>query len=66
MRWLMRKCVRCGRYTLRRDKCPVCGGELVVPHPPRFSPEDKYVEYRLKMKLKSGLLSLDQQLIYDP
>ena len=54
MRWLMRKCVNCGRYTLRQDKCPVCGSEVRVPHPPRFSPEDKYVRYRLKAKLSSG------------
>ena len=56
LRWLMRRCVRCGRYTLRRTRCPVCGGELVVPHPHRFSPEDKYVEYRYRMKLLAGLL----------
>jgi len=46
----MRKCVNCGRYTLRQDKCPVCGSEVRVPHPPRFSPEDRYVRYRLAMK----------------
>ncbi len=56
MKWLLRRCVKCGRYTLRRDRCPVCGGELVVPHPPRFSPEDKYLVYRYKMKLIAGLL----------
>ena len=56
MKWLLRRCVKCGRYTLRRDRCPVCGGELVVPHPPRFSPEDKYLVYRYKMKLMAGLL----------
>ena len=50
MRWLMRKCVNCGRYTLKQDKCPVCGSEVRVPHPPRFSPQDKYVLYRLKAK----------------
>jgi len=53
----MRRCRVCGRYTLRRDRCPVCGGELVVPHPPRFSPEDKYVVYRYKMKLIAGAIS---------
>lgn len=56
MRWLLRRCRSCGRYTLRRDRCPVCGGELYVPHPPRFSPEDKYLVYRYKMKLMAGLL----------
>ncbi len=56
MNWLMRKCVKCGRYTLRKDMCPYCGGELVVPHPPRYSPQDKYVEYRYKLKREKGLL----------
>jgi len=49
----MRRCVNCGRYTLRQDRCPVCGAEVRVPHPPRFSPEDRYVRYRLKAKLAS-------------
>jgi hypothetical protein len=31
----LRRCSRCWRYTLRTDRCPVCGGELVIPHPPR-------------------------------
>ncbi len=66
MKWLMRKCVKCGRYTLNRDKCPVCGGELVVPHPPRFSPEDKYLVYRLKMKIESGKLEFSELKIFDP
>ncbi|MEM0365572.1 MAG: nucleolar RNA-binding Nop10p family protein [Acidilobaceae archaeon] len=32
----MRKCVNCGRYTLRKDKCPYCGRELIVPHPQKI------------------------------
>ena len=60
MRWLMRKCVVCGRYTLRRDRCPVCGGEVRVPHPPRFSPEDKYLKYRYLMKKLAGLLPIEE------
>ncbi len=60
MRWLMRRCRECGRYTLRRDRCPVCGGELYVPHPPRFSPEDKYVAYRYRLKLVAGLLAQER------
>jgi len=66
MKWIMRKCPKCGRYTLKRDKCPVCGSELVVPHPPRFSPEDKYLKYRLRMKMVSGLIKLDENPIFDP
>jgi H/ACA ribonucleoprotein complex subunit 3 len=59
VKWLIRKCRSCGRYVIVREKCPFCGGELYVPHPPRFSPEDKYVKYRLKMKIVAGLLNLD-------
>ncbi len=66
MKWLMRKCSSCGRYTLNRDKCPVCGAPVIVPHPPRFSPEDKYVEYRLKMKIESGLIDLGKRVPFDP
>ncbi|ABU81946.1 RNA-protein complex protein Nop10 [Ignicoccus hospitalis] len=50
MKFLMKKCVRCGRYTFK-DVCPVCNGQTTVPHPPRFSPEDKYVKYRVLAKL---------------
>ncbi|MEM4971436.1 MAG: RNA-protein complex protein Nop10 [Sulfolobales archaeon] len=47
MKHLIRKCIRCGRYTLK-DRCPICGSETIDPHPPRFSPEDRYVSYRIK------------------
>ncbi|QOJ79760.1 nucleolar RNA-binding Nop10p family protein [Infirmifilum lucidum] len=40
-------------YTLRRDRCPYCGGELKAAHPAKFSPEDPYGEYRRKMKLET-------------
>ncbi|RLG87556.1 MAG: RNA-protein complex protein Nop10 [Thermoprotei archaeon] len=49
MRWLMRKCPRCGRYTLS-DVCPVCGARTVSAHPHRFSPEDRFVHYRVLAK----------------
>jgi H/ACA ribonucleoprotein complex subunit 3 len=62
----MRKCTKCGRYTLSKDKCPFCGGDLRVPHPPRFSPEDKYVMYRLKMKLEKGEIDLESKPPYVP
>ncbi|MBS7608906.1 RNA-protein complex protein Nop10 [Candidatus Bathyarchaeota archaeon] len=50
MGWLLRKCVKCGTYTLRKDKCPKCGGVVRIPHPPKFSPEDKYLKYRMAIK----------------
>ena len=48
---ILRRCKKCGRYTMRKDRCPYCGGELEVPHPPKFSPEDKYGRDRVLMKL---------------
>ena len=50
MKFLMRRCPNCGRYTFK-EVCPVCGSKTVVPHPPRFSPEDKFVKYRVMAKM---------------
>ena len=50
MGWLLRKCVKCGSYTLKLDVCPCCGGDVRVPHPAKFSPDDKYLKYRVAMK----------------
>ena len=49
MRWRIRKCPQCKRYTLKYS-CPICGSRTVVAHPHRFSPEDKYVRYRVLAK----------------
>ena len=46
----MRKCTSCGRYTLNKEKCPYCGGEVRIPHPPKFSPEDRYAKYRRMLR----------------
>jgi H/ACA ribonucleoprotein complex subunit 3 len=50
MVWLLRKCVKCGEYTLSQETCPLCGGNLRIPHPAKFSPEDKYAKYRRAMR----------------
>ncbi len=55
---LLRRCKVCGRYTLRKDKCPQCGGEVENPHPPKYSPDDRYYFYRFCMKVMSGLIQL--------
>jgi len=52
MVWLLRKCVRCGRYTLNREACPYCGGGVRVPHPAKFSPQDKYAKYRRALRVE--------------
>jgi H/ACA ribonucleoprotein complex subunit 3 len=61
VRSLLRRCVKCGAYTLSRDRCPRCGGEVRVPHPPKFSPEDRYQKYRILQKLLSGRLPLGEE-----
>ncbi len=45
----MRKCKTCGIYTFQ-EICPICGRPTVSPHPPRFSPEDKFWKYRLRAR----------------
>lgn len=47
MVWLLRKCENCRKYTLNTEKCPYCGGRVRIPHPPKFSPDDKYLKYRV-------------------
>jgi len=52
MVWLLRKCEQCKKYTLNQEKCPYCGGKVRIPHPARFSPQDKYAKYRSAMKVE--------------
>ncbi|MGA3295865.1 MAG: RNA-protein complex protein Nop10 [Candidatus Bathyarchaeia archaeon] len=50
MKWLLRKCPSCNTYTLK-EKCSKCGNETISPHPPRFSPHDKYAKLRQREKI---------------
>jgi H/ACA ribonucleoprotein complex subunit 3 len=50
MVWLLRKCERCGKYTLQTEVCPHCGGKVHIPHPAKFSPDDKYMKYRIAQR----------------
>jgi len=42
------KCEDCHKYGLYNPKlnCSKCGGKLINPKPPKFSPVDKYGKYR--------------------
>ncbi|HJX05632.1 MAG TPA: nucleolar RNA-binding Nop10p family protein, partial [Candidatus Nanoarchaeia archaeon] len=42
------KCPSCGNYGLSA-KCS-CGQTRAKPKPPKYSPEDKYADYRRKYK----------------
>jgi len=46
---LLRKCPSCGRYTLR-EQCPQCGGTTLMSMPAKYSPGDRYGEYRRRLK----------------
>lgn len=61
MRWRIRKCVNCKLYTIK-DVCPRCNSKTVIPHPPRFSPDDKYVIYRVRMKYANLVAELEKKL----
>ncbi len=50
MVWLLRQCTKCGKYTLKQEECPHCGGTVKNPHPAKFSMDDRYQKYRLKMR----------------
>ncbi len=49
MHFQIRKCEKCNRYTLK-DKCKKCGDASVSVHPAKFSPDDKYLKYRIAYK----------------
>ncbi|MFQ5832747.1 MAG: RNA-protein complex protein Nop10 [Candidatus Thorarchaeota archaeon] len=49
------KCRACGHYTLESRDCPRCGESVVTPHPPKYSPQDRYGEYRRKAKKRARL-----------
>jgi H/ACA ribonucleoprotein complex subunit 3 len=45
MKTSIKKCAICGKYTLK-DICPRCKNVASSPAPAKFSPEDRYGEYR--------------------
>ncbi|MDI9378505.1 MAG: RNA-protein complex protein Nop10 [Candidatus Thermoplasmatota archaeon] len=47
MRTVIRRCGNCCRYSMR-PTCPECGSDTRYPAPLRYSPEDRYGEYRRK------------------
>ncbi|KON31266.1 ribosome biogenesis protein [miscellaneous Crenarchaeota group-1 archaeon SG8-32-3] len=54
MGWLLRICEECGKYTLKKNSCPYCSGKVRIPHPPKFSPDDKYLKYRVAARKEAA------------
>lgn len=50
-KWRLRKCIKCGRYTLNVKECPECGEVVSMPHPGKFSLDDKYLRYKMAMRI---------------
>lgn len=49
------KCSKCDTYTLK-ENCPKCGEKTLSPKPARFSPQDKWGEWRRKAKKEQGVI----------
>ncbi|AGE71208.1 RNA-protein complex protein Nop10 [Sulfolobus acidocaldarius] len=49
MKSKIRRCNKDYTYTMS-ERCPTCGEKTFIPIPPRFSPVDKYVKYRIELK----------------
>ena len=49
LRFQLRKCLDCDSYTLR-DICKKCEEPTKSVHPAKFSPDDKYLRYRIAEK----------------
>ena len=52
MRFQLRKCSVCNRYTLKNE-CLKCNNPTKLVHPAKFSPDDKYM--RIRMEKNSNL-----------
>jgi H/ACA ribonucleoprotein complex subunit 3 len=51
MKFQLRKCVNCNRYTIKIE-CPKCTGATINVHPGKYSPDDKYARYRVSDRYK--------------
>lgn len=49
----MKKCIKCGRYTFK-EFCSLCNEKTINPEPPKYSPTDKYGEFRRKLIQEKG------------
>ena len=62
MKSSIRKCPKCGRYSLEM-RCQDCDVDTITSHPAKYSPDDKYGKYRrisimLKKKVVNGIKSV--------
>ena len=53
MKFQIRKCIQCNHFTLK-DVCYQCHEETISAHPAKYSPDDKYLRYRIMNKFKEN------------
>lgn len=53
MKTLLKRCDACKTYTMR-DVCPHCGSPATRRAPARYSPQDRYGEYRRRLMAEAG------------
>lgn len=49
MKSIIRKCSRCGTYTMR-EVCSVCGQRTSMAIPPKYSENDRFQKYRIMQR----------------
>tara|TARA_B100000949_G_C14287161_1_gene454913 strand:+ start:1495 stop:1650 length:156 start_codon:yes stop_codon:yes gene_type:complete len=49
MKNILKKCPKCLEYSLQ-ENCKECNVKTLTPHPPKFSPDDKYSRLRIAEK----------------
>ena len=54
MKFQLRICQKCKKYYLK-EKCKNCNNETISPHPAKFSPDDKYMRYRIRDKFENNI-----------
>ena len=54
MKFQLRKCDICLRYTLKNE-CISCQNSTKLAHPSKFSPDDKYMKYRIPEKYQRSM-----------
>ena len=51
MKFQIRKCMNCNKFTLK-EKCNQCNSDTISGHPAKYSPDDKYLKYRIMDKFQ--------------
>ena len=60
MTLLIRKCPKCGDYTMKQI-CDHCYEKTYIAHPPKYSPDDKWRFFKAR-KMKSEAYGLLKEL----